>query len=147
MEDKFNEKVEDWIAQGWLRPCVQPAHGVIPFLVVVQFNKDMVRPVMDFRELNKFVESFTGDSDVCGETMRKWRMMDGQPRVLDLRDAYLQLHVKEELQRYQTVEYKGRYYELTRLGFGLNCAPKIMTAVLGKVLSLDPRLTRLPTNT
>ena len=21
VEDKFNEKVEDWIAQGWLRPC------------------------------------------------------------------------------------------------------------------------------
>ena len=35
------------------------------------------------------------------------------------------------------VEYKQKKYCLTRLGFGLNVAPKIMTSIVNKVLSLD----------
>ena len=35
------------------------------------------------------------------------------------------------------VEYKGQIYCLTRLGFGLSSAPKIMTAVLKTVLTKD----------
>ena len=66
--------------------------------------------------------------------MRKWRTMHGKIAVLDLRTAYLQL------QCFQTVQHKGKFYQLTRLGFDLNCAPKIMTAVLSKVLSLDPEI-------
>ena len=38
------------------------------------------------------------------------------------------------------MRHKGKFYQLTRLGFGLNCAPKIMTAVLSKVLSMDPEI-------
>ena len=38
--------------------------------------------------------------------------------------------------------YKGRYYALTRLGFGLSCAPRIITLVLGKILSLNDRVRR-----
>ena len=62
--------------------------------------------------------------------------------MLDLRKAYLQLHVDADLQRFQAVRYKGKTSVLTRLGFGLAPAPKIMTRVLGKVLSLreDVRL-------
>jgi ribonuclease HI len=107
-------------------------------MAVKQENKGKVRPVLDYRELNWFVESFTGDSDVCSESLRRWRQMPGEPAVLDLRNAYLQLWVRPDLRKYQVVVFKGVYYELTRLGFGLNCAPKIMSAVLRKVLSLDP---------
>ena len=39
--------------------------------------------------------------------------------------------------KHQTVKWNNKYYYLTRLGFGLNCAPKIMTSILNKVLSLD----------
>ena len=31
---------------------------------------------------------------------------------------------------------------MTRLGFSLSCAPRIMTSILGKVLSLDDRVRR-----
>ena len=57
--------------------------------------------------------------------------------VIDLRKAYLQLHVHESLWPFQTVIFRGRRYCLTRLGFGLNVAPNIMKAVLAKVLSQD----------
>lgn len=140
VEKRFDEELEKWKTEGWLRPCCEPEQGIIPLLAVEQPNKGKVRPVMDFREINAFIESHTGDSDVCSETTRKWRMLDGEPAVLDLRNAYLQLHVREDLQQYQVVKHKGCFYKLTRLGFGLNCAPKIMTSVLAKVLSLDEEI-------
>ena len=116
----FEEEVEQWIADGWLRPFDEPHDGITPLMAVVQRNKDKVRPVMDYRELNKFVSSHTGDSSVCNETLRRWRRMGSRIRMVDLRKAYLQLHVHPELWKHQVVEYKGRRYCLTRLGFGLN---------------------------
>jgi len=58
--------------------------------------------------------------------------------LVDLKSAYLQIHnISKNLRKYQVVKYKGMHYALTRLGFGLLCALRIMTSVLGKVLSLD----------
>ena len=53
---------------------------------------------------------------------------------MDLKSAYLQLHIARKLWQYQLVSYKGKTYCLTRLGYGLNVARKIMAAVLKTVL-------------
>ena len=60
--------------------------------------------------------------------------MRGASTIVDLKSAYLQVHVAEKLWRYQLVKYGGRTYCLTRLGFGLNSAPRIMTRILKTVL-------------
>ena len=57
--------------------------------------------------------------------------------MLDLQKAYLQLHVDTSLQRFQAVRYKNKLYVMTRVGFGLNVAPKVMSRILATVLSLD----------
>ena len=49
----------------------------------------------------------------------------------------MQIRVSEELWKYQLVRYKGKVYCLTRLGFGLNSAPRIMSKILKTVLSLS----------
>ena len=59
--------------------------------------------------------------------------------MVDLKLAYLQIQVSESLWKFQVVKHKGVHYALTRLGFGLTCAPRIMTSILGKVFSLDSR--------
>ena len=69
--------------------------------------------------------------------MRRWRKREGDLKLLDLRRAYLQLHVDPELWKHQVVSFKGKHYYLTRLGFGLNCAPRIMSRILDAVLSQD----------
>ena len=137
----FEAEVEAWIREGVLIPYDDKVHGevkgLIPLMAVAQPNKAKVRPVLDYRELNSFIKSNPGaDVDVCGEKLREWRKRGDGVEMLDLRKAYLQLHVSEELQCYQTVKFNGRAYVLTRLGFGLASAPKIMSKVLGKVLSL-----------
>lgn len=137
---EFERVVEGWIEKGWLRPFDGPCDGIIPLLAVVQENKNKVRPVLDYRELNQFVSSHTAESEVCGEKLRSWRKMGNDLCILDLRDAYLQVRIDDDLWKYQVVEFRGERYCLTRLGFGLSVAPKIMTAVVRHVLSACPRV-------
>ena len=125
---EFEEEVERWIVDGILVPWKGEGKGVLPLMAVFQATKKKVRPVLDYRELNRFVACHTGSDiiDVCDEKMRKWRWLEGGTAIVDLKSAYLQLHVAKELWQYQLVSYKGKTYCLTWLGFGLNVAPKIM---------------------
>ena len=140
----FENEVERWIAEGILKPWKGDDLGLLPLMAVQQENKGKVRPVFDFRELNKSVECHTGDDvmDVCAERLREWRQVAGETVILDLKAAYLQLMVHPSLWRFQLVEFKGVRYCLTRLGFGLSSAPKIMTLILRKVLSLEDDVRR-----
>jgi hypothetical protein len=58
-------------------------------------------------------------------------------KVIGPSKSYLQIHVAPEFWKYQVVEFKGEKYCLTRLGFGLSTAPKIMSKILNKVLAMD----------
>ena len=133
---EFEEEVERWIAACIHVPWKGKVKGVLPLMAVFQATKKKVRSVLDYRELNRFVACHTGSDiiDVCDEKTRKWRRMEGGTAIADLKSAYLQLHVSKELWQYQLVSYKGKTYCLTRFGFGLNVAPKIMAAELKTVL-------------
>ena len=137
-EEAFDAEMQLWIEEGILQPvgkdkvvdsCGAFAGG--------STTASKVRPVLDFRQLNAFVSSHSGESAVCDETVRKWRMYGTNIAFLDLRKAYLQLHVDRALWKHQVVRYKGMYYFLTCLGFGLSSAPKIMSRILEIMLSLD----------
>ena len=141
--EAYEAEIAAWIEEGWLVPYDREKHGevdgVVPLMSVCQANKQgKVRPVMDYREVNDYVMCYPGvDAAVCGEKLRQWRKLGSQTSLLDLRKAYLQLHVSDDMVRFQAVRHQGQLYVMTRLGFGLNVAPKIMSRVLGKVLSLD----------
>ena len=60
--------------------------------------------------------------------------------MLDLRRVYLQVRVHESLWRFQAVRHENKSYFLTRLGFGLASAPKIMQAIVKKVLEQDAEI-------
>ena len=135
----YEEEIQEWIANGWLEPYddkkMGPAKGLIPLMAIVQQNKDKVRPVMDFRELNSHVDAFTANADVCADNIREWRRLGTNVAIVDLRRAYLQIRVYESMWPYQTVIFGGQRYCLTRLGFGLNVAPSVMKSVLTAVLT------------
>ena len=80
------------------------------------------------------METHTADADVCANTLREWRQMGCNVALLDLRKAYLQIRVHRSLWPYQTVFFRGKWYCLTRLGFGLNIAPMVMKVVVSEVL-------------
>ena len=141
VQEPYELEVREWIRQGWLmvydEAKLGPPKGLIPMMAVIQDAKDKVRPVMDFRELNQYIDAHTREADVCAHKTREWRRCGVKVAMVDLRKAYLQLRVKQELWPYQTVKIDGQQYCLTRLGFGLNVAPLVMKAVLNKVLEQD----------
>ena len=142
MRVEFEKEVDRWVEEGILIPWKRKVEdGVLPLMAVNQPTKGKVRPVLDFRELNQYVSCHTGDDiiDVCSETLREWRQVGDNVAIVDLKSAYLQLRVDEELWPYQLVNYKGQTFCLTRLGFGLCSAPRIMSKILKTVLNQDAK--------
>ena len=136
--DKFDAEIQKWIENGWLKPYSGDIKVTLPLMAVIQQNKDKVRPVLDYRRFNSFLSPHTAESDVCSDKLREWRKLGENVRLLDLKDAYLQIHVHPSKWKFQVVKYKGQTFCLTRLGFGISIAPKIMTAIVKKVLAVNP---------
>ena len=133
--------MQAWIQNSWLIPYPEnelgPPKDLIPLMTILQENKQKVRPVMDYRELNEHVNAYTANADVCAQTMREWRQQGPQAAVVDQRRTYLKIHIDKSLWPFQTVKIKGQSYCLTRLGFGLNVAPQIMRSVVKAVIRQD----------
>ena len=135
--EAFDTEVNRWIKEGILVEWKGEVDGVLPLMAVMQPYKNKVRPVLDFRGLNAYVQSHTGGEEisVCSNKLREWRRTNGELEIVDLQAAYLQIRVAERLWRHQLVKYNGKIFALTRLGFGLNVAPRIMTVVLKHALA------------
>ena len=114
-----------------------PLKGLIPLMAVLQQRKSKVRPMMDFRQLNCYVDVFTANADVCAAKLRKWRQKGSNVSLLELKRAYLQVRVQKTLWPFQTVKIGRHRYCLTRSGFGLNVAHLLMKAIVSAVLSQE----------
>ena len=68
---EFEQELQMWIANGWLMPN-PPTKGLIPLMAVIQPSKGKAHPVMNFKELNEHVDTFTADVDVCTTKLREW---------------------------------------------------------------------------
>lgn len=140
--EEYEKEVNRWISEGWLIPYQGECKALLPLMAVYNHNKGKVRPVLDYRRVNEYLAPHTGDSDVCQDKLRKWRRLGENLKILDLKNAYLQVHVAQDLWKFQVVRFKGKQYCLSRLGFGLNIAPKIMTSIVNRVLSSNDRIQR-----
>lgn len=76
VQNKHNKELQLWLDNEWLLPYPEselcPPKGLIPLMAVAQVNKHKVQSVLDYRELNDFVEVFTADMDVCPQKLREW---------------------------------------------------------------------------
>ena len=97
---------------------------------------------MDYPVLLRYVDAHTANADVCAQKFREWQQKRSNVAVLDLRRAYLQVHVDKSLWPFQTVKIKGQRYCHTRLGFGLNVAPIIMRSIINMVMAQDETIQR-----
>lgn len=113
IREEYERELLQWIEDGWLISYDEKLHGppkgTIPLMAVIQQNKgNKVRPVLDFRELNSYLTPHTADADVCSEKIREWRRYGKDVGLIDLRKAYLQIHVDSTLWPYQTVVFRGK---------------------------------------
>ena len=85
--DAWHEnKVLQWQQNGLLLPYSEeelgPPKGLIPLMAVVQEQK---QKVLDYRELNSFVDAFTANAEVWAQRLRECRRQG--VLLLDLRNA------------------------------------------------------------
>ena len=105
---EFDAEVQIWIAKGWLKPWRKRPGGLISLMAVEQPSKNKVRPVLDFRKLNEFIECHTGDGvAICDETLRRWRRLVGPLKIVDLKSAYL-IKANEVMTRRQLFSVCGK---------------------------------------
>ena len=68
VRQEYRHVLETWLDNGWLLPYPEeelgPPKALIPLMAVVRQNKSKVRPVLDFRELNGYVDAYTAHADV-----------------------------------------------------------------------------------
>ena len=69
--------------------------------------------------------------------MWEWQQQGPKAAIVDLRRAYLEIHIDKSLWPFQMVKIKGQRYCLTCLGFGRNVAPQIMQSVVKAVIRQD----------
>ena len=143
-EEAVSNEIESWLESGVLVEHDPLVHGEVrqflSLLAVRQQKGDVlkVRPVFDYRDLNESLESHPGGSTpVCAERLRTWRQVEGNSAVIDLKAAYLQIRVDPDLWLHQAIKWKGKVLLLTRLGFGIASAPKIMTRIVETVIEKD----------
>ena len=108
---EYRRELQVWIMKGWLIQYPQewlgPLKGLIPLMAIVQHTKGKVHLVMDYRELNKHVDGFTVNVDLCTAKLRERCQQGVIVALLDLQTAYLQVWVHKSLGVYQTVLIKG----------------------------------------
>lgn len=142
-EEMFDNEIKDWIEEGILTPWKEEygeIKNIIPLMSVKQHKGEVVkvRPVLDFRFLNDFVRSNPGSATpLCRDRLRQWRQNGTKCAVVDLKRAYLQIRIDRSLWCYQAIRWRGKTFLLTRLGFGLNIAPKAMTKIVETSLAQD----------
>lgn len=144
---EFDAELSQWLDEGILVPHEEAKHGAIrhylPLIAVRQSKGPIskVRPVLDYRLLNETIQSHPGGSTpICADQLRAWRQMGPNCSIMDLRRAYLQVHIDHSLWIFQALRWKGKDFLLTRLGFGLASAPKIMTKIVESVINANEKL-------
>ncbi|XP_068240111.1 uncharacterized protein [Palaemon carinicauda] len=101
-KEEFEKEVDRWIVEGILVPWKEKVDvGIIPLMAVKQPTKNRMRPVLYFKELNVNVKCHTGDdvTDVCSETLRKWRQTGENASVVDLKILKTVLSRNEKIER------------------------------------------------
>ena len=109
-EKQFDDEIKSWIAEGILVEHSQKIHGAIkrfvPMMGIRQIKGDAskVRPVLDLRKLNQTISSHPGGATpLCASRLREWCQLSDKCSLLDLRKAYLQIHINREQWTHQII--------------------------------------------
>lgn len=83
------------------------------------------------------VTASTADSDMCADQLPKWRHHRVNVAELNLRKAYLQISVDQELWLFQTTIVQGQRYCLRHIEFRLSLELIFIKAVIKTILAQD----------
>ena len=102
------------------------------FLVAKKGGK--VRPVINLKELNKFVSYYHFKQENLDMVLKSVSELSFFTSV-DLCEAYWSVPIHEDDKKYLKFVWKGQLFAFTALPFGLSSAPRVFTKILKPVFS------------
>ncbi len=137
-EDQLADLVSEWVNTGILRPIEEEdVKFVIPLNPVKggEGKTTKIRLAMDYKELNKYIVcvSSVDTNEDCSQQLRAWRLR-GNGQVIDLSKAYLSIGLDPAEQPYHCVKFRGSYFCMTRLAFGVSNGGRVLFRALENVL-------------
>jgi hypothetical protein len=143
---KWNAEIDLWEQNQFIvKVNRDDIDSNIPLMLISQEHKlsTPVRPVLNYKNLNNYIKSYPNSDTklVCSDTIRRWRIAKDVKFVLkDISKAYLRIFMVDENSRFQGIirvspNGEHSYFKLTRLGFGISIAPKVLRCVLKFILN------------
>lgn len=123
MKLKVEEDIRDKLRRGILVPCEKPLVSA-PIVPVIK-SSGAVRVCGDYSmTANKIIDCGSYHIPSFDEIVHQI----GHARVysrIDLKEAYLQIPLSEQAQRYTTISTHLGYFSFTRLPFGISVSPSV----------------------
>jgi hypothetical protein len=114
------------LAKGAISKTEYSTDKFISNIFLVPKKNGKLRPVINLRQLNEFVEYHHFKEENLKFVLDLVKKFDYLTSV-DLCDAYFSIQIHPEFQKYLCFSWKNQYYVFRVLPFGLASAPRIFT--------------------
>ena len=131
----MKEEVDSLLQKAAISSCPNTLEGFYSTLFLVPKKNGQMRPVINLKQLNKWVETPHFKMEGIQTLRDLLRTGDWMVKV-DLKDAYFTVPIHRTHQQYLRFQVAGVCYQFTCLPFGLSCAPWTFTKVMKPLMTL-----------
>ena len=136
MKLKVEKDIKDKLREGILIPCSNPIVPA-PIVPVVKSNGE-VRICDDYTmTANKIIDPGSYHIPTFEEIIENNGHATHYSKI-NLKQAYLQIPLSEEAQKYTTISIHMGYFNFTRLPFGISACPRVFQEFMDQVLQDVP---------
>ena len=129
-----DEQVQELLLKGAIVKTKFSTDNFISNIFIVPKKNGKLRPVINLRFLNEFVEYHHFKQENLTFVLDLIQKNDFCTSV-DLRDAYFSISIDPDFRKYLCFSWRGQFYSFRVLPFGLASAPRIFTKLLKPVFA------------
>jgi len=137
--DIIRDLIDKLIVKGAVSRCQPSKDQWLSKIFLVTKSDGTYRLILNFRKLNKFIETEHFKLEDCKVACRLVSPNCFMGK-LDLKDAYYLIPVDIHSRKYLRFSFEGVFYEFNCLPFGLNTAPYVFTKILKPVVGYLQKL-------
>ena len=131
----LEKEVATLLEVGAVEQVPSPGPGFYSRLFVVLKATGSWRPIIDLKNLNKFINKTRFWMETAQSVLSSIRRNDWMISI-DLKDAYLQIPIHPESRKFLRFVSNGGVFQFRTLCFGLSTAPQVFTRVMAPISAI-----------